>query len=207
MNRRLPPLHAILDVDAAARAGWQPAALAAAFLRGGARFIQVRAKTMGSGALLDLVGAVIALARPLGGLVIVNDRVDLAKLAGADGVHVGQDDLPPAEARALLGPDAIIGFSTHTAGQVASAVAQPISYLAVGPIFGTHTKATGYDAVGLELVRTAVARGGGLPVVAIGGITLEHAPAVLAAGASQVAVISDLLVGDPEARVRRYGSL
>jgi thiamine-phosphate pyrophosphorylase len=181
--------------------------LAAAFLRGGSRFIQVRAKRLGSGALLDLVGAVLSLARPLGCIVIVNDRVDLAKLAGADGVHVGQDDLPPAEARALLGPEAIIGFSTHTTEQIAAAAAQPISYLAVGPIFGTRTKATGYDAVGVELVRAAVEGARGLPVVAIGGITLETAPAVLAAGASQVAVISDLLVGDPEARVRRYESL
>ncbi|MGE0444894.1 MAG: thiamine phosphate synthase, partial [Vicinamibacterales bacterium] len=164
--------------------------------------------------LLELVTAVLALARPAGATIIVNDRIDVARLAGADGVHVGQDDLPPAEARALLGPDAIVGFSTHTPEQIEAAVREPISYLAIGPVFGTATKATGYDAVGLERVRFAVEKarrlppsGGSLPVVAIGGITLENAPAVVAAGASQVAVIADLLVGDPEARVRRYGTL
>jgi thiamine-phosphate pyrophosphorylase len=151
--------------------------------------------------------------------VIVNDRVDLAMMSGADGVHVGQDDLPPADARALLGPDAVIGFSTHTLGQVEGALTQPVSYIAVGPVFGTRTKDTGYEAVGLELVRAAatVCRehrstwlpppGGRIPIVAIGGITLETAPAVLAAGAASVAVISDLLAGDPAERVRRYGSL
>lgn len=214
MNGRFPLLHAILDVEAAGAAGWQPLDLAAAFLRGNARFIQVRAKSLGSGELLDLVQAVLPIARAANCTVIVNDRVDLAKLAGADGVHVGQDDLPPAEARALLGPDAVIGFSTHTPEQIDAAIREPISYLAIGPVFGTTTKATGYEAVGLERVRLAVEKarwlpssGGSLPVVAIGGITLENAPAVMAAGASQVAVISDLLVSDPEARVRRYGIL
>jgi len=137
--------------------------------------------------------------------VIVNDRPDLARLSGAAGVHLGQGDVSPRDARALVGADAIVGFSTHTAAQVEAAAGEPVSYLAIGPVFGTATKATGYDAVGLELVRTAVGHARGLPVVAIGGITLDRAPGAIAAGASAVAVISDLLVDrDPSRRVAAY---
>lgn len=175
-----------------------------AFLQGGARFLQLRAKHLPSGEFLALCDAVIGLARPLGATVIVNDRVDLALVAGAAGVHVGQDDLPVAAARALLGPDAIVGFSTHTVDQVEAALRMPISYLAVGPVFGTRSKDTGYTAVGLDMVREAVRRAKGVPVVAIGGITLATAPEVLAAGATQVAVIGDLLAGDPGEIVRNY---
>jgi thiamine-phosphate pyrophosphorylase len=201
----LPPLQTILDVDTAAAAGWQAVDLARAFLDGGARFIQVRAKRLESGPLLDLCDAVVRLAGPSGAAVIVNDRVDVAKMCGAAGVHVGQDDLPPADARALLGPEAIIGFSTHTPAQIAAAVTQPISYVAVGPVFGTRTKDTGYDAVGLDVVAHATRHAAGLPVVAIGGITIDNARSVLAAGAAQVAVITDLLKGgNPAARVREY---
>ena len=139
-----------------------------------------------------------------GALVIVNDRADVAALCGAAGVHLGQDDLPPAAVRSLLGPDATIGYSTHSAEQIAGAVSQPVSYVAVGPVFGTRTKDTGYQAVGLDLV-SAAAAAGTHPVVAIGGITLDTAPAVLGAGATAVAVIGDLLsTGDPAGRVRDY---
>jgi thiamine-phosphate pyrophosphorylase len=137
--------------------------------------------------------------------VIVNDRADLALLSGADGVHVGQDDLTPSAVRRLLGPNAIIGYSTHTIDQVEAAVLEAASYLAVGPVFGTTTKQTGYDAVGLELVSAAAARTNGRPVVAIGGITLENAMSAIAAGASALAVIGDLLAtNDPEGRTRAY---
>ena len=125
-------------------------------------------------------------------------------MAGAAGVHVGQDDLPVEAARALLGPDAIVGYSTHTVDQIAAAVTRPLSYIAVGPVFGTTTKATGYEAVGLDLVRDAVRRAAGRPVVGIGGITLATARDVIAAGATSVAVISDLLSGDPASRVAAY---
>jgi thiamine-phosphate diphosphorylase len=199
------PLHAILDVDVAARAGWQPAELAAAFLRGGARLIQVRAKQLPSGALLALCETVVGLARLHDAEVIVNDRADIARMAGAAGVHVGQDDVPVAAARALLGPDAIVGYSTHTTDQVEAACASPSTYIAVGPVFGTATKDTGYSAVGLPLVREAARRAAGRPIVGIGGITLDNARDVLDAGAASVAVISDLLAtNDPEARVAEY---
>jgi thiamine-phosphate pyrophosphorylase len=99
----------------------------------------------------------------------------------------------------------MIGYSTHTVAQVEAAAEEPVTYMAVGPVFGTETKATGYEAVGLALVAEAARRSRGRPVVAIGGITLERAPEVIAAGASSVAVITDLLTGgDPRARVAEY---
>ncbi len=199
------PLHAIVDVGAASRAGWTPLDLARAFLDGGASLIQVRAKQLASGAFLELSAAAVALARSYHAQVIINDRVDLALLSGATGVHVGQDDLPPAAARRLLGPWAVIGYSTHTIEQLGAAVETPVSYIAVGPVFGTTTKETGYDAVGLDLVSAAARLAGRLPVVAIGGITLENARSVIDAGATGVAVIGDLLVGgDPARRARAF---
>ena len=206
MNQWVPArLQAIVDVEIAAGAGWAPADLARAYVNGGARFLQLRAKRLASGPFLDLCDTVVRRAAAGGAVVIVNDRVDLARLSGAAGVHVGQDDLPPAAARAQLGPDAIVGCSTHSLAQVEHALAQPVSYIAVGPVFGTTTKQTGYDAVRVNLVSAAAGLARGRPIVAIGGITLETAPAVLRAGAACVAVISDLLAGsDPAARVRRY---
>jgi thiamine-phosphate pyrophosphorylase len=212
--QRLPPLNAIVDVDLARREGWNPLDLASAFLDGGARFLQLRAKHAASGELLDLASAVVERVHAAGGLLVVNDRADIARLAGADGVHVGQDDLAPAAVRLVTGDLALVGLSTQTEAQIDAALAvrdglpsQPIDYLAVGPVFRTTTKATGGDAVGLERVRYAAARAGaqGVPVVAIGGITLDLAPAVIAAGATSVAVIGDLLAtGDPEKRVRAF---
>ena len=198
-------LHAILDVDVAAAAGWPLPDLAQAFLDGGAPIIQVRAKQLPSEALLQLCDLVVELAQPYGTKVIVNDRADVARLSGAAGVHVGQEDLVPAAARALIGEQSLLGYSTHTIAQVEAAALEPVDYIAVGPIFGTRTKATGYDAVGLELVAGAARRAQGRPIVAIGGITLETAPSVIAAGATGVAVISDLLSGgDPLAQVAAY---
>jgi thiamine-phosphate pyrophosphorylase len=218
-SRPLFPLYAILDADVAARAGWTLLDLASACLAGGAMVLQVRAKTAAGGWLLDTAAAIVERAHQSGALVLVNDRADIARLAGADGVHVGQDDLTPAAARTVVGNAALVGLSTHTPDHIAAALEQPISYLAIGPVFGTSTKSTGYDAVGLAGVRRAReslearetvnrTRRPPLPVislVAIGGITLDTATDVLRAGAGSVAVISDLLsTGDPEARVRAY---
>jgi thiamine-phosphate pyrophosphorylase len=201
------PLCTIVDTDVAANAGWAPIDLAEAFLNGGARFLQLRAKTVASGPFLDLATAIAERARAAGATLIVNDRADIARLSGADGVHVGQDDLRPDAARAIVGDAAIVGLSTHTVEQVERASRSPITYAAIGPVFSTSTKATGYDAIGLDGVRAAASLLGerDLPLVAIGGITLDTAPAVLAAGARSVAVVSDLLSGgNPEARVREY---
>jgi thiamine-phosphate pyrophosphorylase len=192
-------------VDAAAAAGWAPLALAARFFDGGATLVQLRAKHLASGPLLELSEALVALGRPYGAQVIVNDRVDVAALSQAAGAHVGQDDLAPADARAQLGPGAIVGVSTHDAAQFARAMQAPVTYIAVGPIYGTRTKDTGYAAVGLDLVRAARRLAPAVPIVAIGGITLETAPSVLDAGATAVAVIGDLLgSGDPASRTRAY---
>lgn len=200
----LAPLQAIVDVDAAARAGWRPVDLARAFLDGGARCVQIRAKDLAAGPLLDLCDAMVALASPSGVLVIVNDRADVARLSGASGVHVGQDDLRPAEVRAIVGARAIVGLSTHTVDQVDAALTAPATYIAIGPVFGTGTKDTGYGAVGLDLVAEAARRCADRPVVAIGGITLDRAKSVLQAGAAAVAVIGDLLTGRPDLRVRDF---
>jgi thiamine-phosphate pyrophosphorylase len=197
-----------VDAAAAARAGWEPAALAHAFLDGGARCVQLRVKALPGNRFLDLCDAVVRDARRHDAIVIVNDRVDLARMSGASGVHLGQDDVPPADARRLLGPAAVVGYSTHTIAQIEAAASEPVSYIAVGPVFGTLTKDTGYLAVGLDLVKEAVRRSRGRPVVAIGGITLATAPEVWAAGASSVAIISDLLQGgDPGQRVASYNRL
>jgi thiamine-phosphate pyrophosphorylase len=109
--------------------------------------------------------------------------------------------------RSIVGQDAIVGLSTHTAGQLDRALSEPVSYVAIGPVFDTTTKVTGHDRVGLEMVREAARRTSarGLPLIAIGGITLENAPSVLAAGAASVAVIGDLLsTGEPERRVQEF---
>ena len=207
----LARLNAIVDVEVASRAGWTPLDLAAAYINGGARFLQLRAKTLSGAAFLDLASRIAEIAHGAGAVLVVNDRADIARLAGADGVHVGQDDLPPVSARALLGPRAVVGFSTHTELQIDTALEEPVTYVAVGPVFGTATKETGYVAVGLDRVRHAAAkvRLKAAPtiagIVAIGGITLERAPDVIEAGATSVAVITDLLAtGDPEARARAY---
>ena len=199
----LPPLYAVLDADVAARFGWTIPDLARACLDGGARWLQVRGKHLTSAEFLSVATAVVELGQPHGAHVIVNDRADVARLAGAAGVHVGQDDLSPEDARRVAGERAIVGLSTHTRDQIANAAGSSADYIAVGPVFGTLTKDTGYEAVGLDLVGAAAATG--RPVVAIGGITLERAEAALAAGATSVAVISDLVShGDPGARVRAF---
>ena len=197
-------LHAIVDVHVAVRAGWAPTDVARAFLDGGARVLQLRAKALRSGAFLDLSDALVALADEYHARIIVNDRLDVARLSGAAGVHVGQEDLFPAVSRTQLGPAAIVGYSTHTVAQVKAALGEPVSYIAVGPVFGTSTKETGYDAAGLDFVSAAARLAGEIPIVAIGGVTLDNARTAIEHGASSVAVISDLLVGDPAERVKAF---
>jgi thiamine-phosphate pyrophosphorylase len=211
-GRTFPSFYPIIDIAICQGRGMDPVAVAEAALRGGARLFQLRHKfesalvgqqSGGSADFLELADRFSALAREHGASLIVNDRADIAQLAGAAGVHVGQDDMPLADVRRILGPAAIVGISTHDASQVDEAVAGGASYLAVGPIFHTDTKQTGYTPRGVDLVRYAAGRG--LPVVAIGGITLARVPQVIGAGASAVAVITDLLAGDdPESRAREF---
>lgn len=202
---RLPPLYPIVDIDLCRMRGIDPVALGRAFVAGGARLLQVRQKGRGagSGALLTTTRDLVAAVRPEGARVIVNDRADLAVMAAADGVHVGQEDLPVASVRALAGPAAMVGISTHTLEQIDEAAKGTADYIAVGPVFSTTTKDTGYEARGLDMVRYAASKG--KPVVAIGGITEDNARDVLAAGAASVAVISCLLSGgSPEVKVRDF---
>src|SRR5208282_638868 len=131
--------------------------------------------------------------RPHGVTFFVNDRPDVAYLAGASGVHVGQDDLGVEQARAVLGKDKLIGVSTHNLEQFTAAAATSADYIAVGPIFETRTKANPDPVVGIELIRRARLLTD-KPIVAIGGATLERAGEILAAGADSVAVISDILL-------------
>ena len=198
----LDPLYAILDVGLCRERRLEPLAVLDAFLDGGARLIQLRDKASSSDAFLALADAAVARGRQAGATIIVNDRADIAAMAKADGVHLGQEDLGVEQTRRVVGPDAIIGLSTHDDAQIAAALTTTASYIAVGPIYGTSTKETGYSARGLKLV--SAASRGGRPVVAIGGITLERAPEVIAAGAAAVAVISDLLRDDPATMVRRF---
>jgi thiamine-phosphate pyrophosphorylase len=184
-------------------------ALAEAYLAGGARLLQIRAKQSASRAFLLMSEQVVARSHAHRAVVIVNDRADIAKLAGADGVHVGQDDLDPSHVRRILGGAAYVGMSTHSAEQARQAAREPIDYIAVGPVFRTGSKTTGYNPVGVAFVREVrtmlTDQGCDLPLVAIGGITLERAPEVISAGAASVAIISDLLTGgDPAMRVNQF---
>lgn len=180
-----------------------------AWLDAGVRLIQLRAKTLASGDLLRLSARLAMQARAAGARFVVNDRLDVALLAGADGVHVGQQDLLPADiARIVDGRgtrDFLVGFSTHNDPQIYAGLEQPVSYLAIGPVFSTSTKAQPDPVVGLDGVRRAAAAvsSHGTPLVAIGGIDEGTAARVIEAGATSVAIASDLTDRDPGARARR----
>ncbi len=206
MTASLPALYAILDTDVTRARGLEPLAVVAAWLEAGVRLIQLRAKSLPLGPMVELADSVVSMARPFEATVIINDRADVARLSGAAGVHLGQDDLTVADVRAIVGPDALVGWSTHSIAQAVEACQVPVSYVAMGPVFATATKAQPDPVVGVAGVRAVASLAGeqGIPVVAIGGITLDRALAVLEVGATSVAVISDLLVGDPAARARAW---
>jgi thiamine-phosphate pyrophosphorylase len=193
------PLYPIVD----AAPGRDAVALARAMLGAGARLIQLRAKTLATGALVALARAIKAEADRSTALLIINDRADVARLVGAAGVHLGQDDLSPADARELLGTEAIIGYSTHTLAQVDAAVrAGGFDYLAFGPIFATASKRDADPVQGVAALPTVRTRCP-CPLVAIGGIDAASAPAVRAAGADAVAVIGAICAAaDPAAATR-----
>ncbi len=178
--------------------------LADEFLSGGASLIQVRENEMSDALLHRLLLEVRTLCRRFEALLIVNNRVDLALAVQADGVHLGQDDLPVEAARRLMGTEALIGLSTHNRTQFQDAQGRPIDYLAIGPVFSSSTKPGANPEVGLEAFRE-LAKASRLPVVAIGGIDLRRARALWAAGADSVAVISDLASHPfPSQRVGQY---
>jgi thiamine-phosphate pyrophosphorylase len=203
----LPRLYAILDADALSARAIDPLTLLETWVAAGVRLVQLRAKTLPGGRFVDLARVMNRRVQAAGGLFVVNDRADIARMSGAGGLHVGQDDLSPTEVRAIVEPKTLVGISTHTDDQLEQALQAPVDYVAMGPVFATATKGPTVDAtVGLDGVRRAAvrAKAAGIPLVAIGGITLASAHDVLAAGASSVAVISDLLAGDPAARVQAW---
>ena len=161
---------------------------------GGATIVQLREKSLSPRDFFDQATEAIEIARDRGIKLIINDRVDIALAIGADGVHLGQDDLDPEYARRILGKSAIIGYSTHSVEQAIAAVRLPIDYIAIGPAFPTATKENP-DAVvgtdGIAAVRTAI---GSFPLVAIGGIDINNIAHVMSAGADSAAVISSVLV-------------
>ena len=188
----LPALYAILDPEQIDTRS--PESVLFQLLQGGAKVIQLRAKAMSSRDFLHLAQRARELTTPYDCKLIVNDRIDIALGSAADGVHLGQEDLPLKVGRKLLG-DRLIGISTHSLEQAKEAEANGADYIGFGPIFGTATKNTGYTARGLEMLartRAAVA----LPIVAIGGITEAKIQNVWQAGADSVAIISDILKAD-----------
>jgi thiamine-phosphate pyrophosphorylase len=193
----LPRFYPILDTATASRFGIHPMDVAQQIVHARARILQFRHKAFWSRETVETMERIAALCRNAGVFFVVNDRADLARLVGA-GVHLGQEDLLPTAVRPLVGARTPIGFSTHNESQLRAAADEPADYLALGPIFGTASKANPDPVVGVEglrLLRPLAPR----PLVAIGGITRVNAIEVLAAGADSVAVIGDLF---PDVRSR-----
>jgi thiamine-phosphate pyrophosphorylase len=180
-----------------------PVAQARAACAGGARVVQLRAKRAPDREALAWADAIRAITRSHGVLFFVNDRFDLALAAGADGVHLGQHDLPPAAIPAPLRERLLVGRSTHTPEELRAARDEPVDYVAFGPVFGTRSKESEHDARGLAMLAAAVREAAPRPLVAIGGIDAGNAASVMAAGAAGVAVISAVAAAaDPEAAAR-----
>ena len=186
--RRLPGLYAITDRS---MSNLSHPEIVERLLAGGARWIQIRDKSATARELFEAVRASLALTRAVGATLIVNDRVDVALTTDADGVHLGQEDLSVEEAREILGPEKIIGVSTHSREQFETALGTSADYVAIGPIYPTESKENPDPVVGLGLLQEARSRTD-RPLVAIGGINRSRIPDVLAAGADSVALISAL---------------
>ncbi|MBD0373137.1 MAG: thiamine phosphate synthase [Pyrinomonadaceae bacterium] len=201
----LPRLYAITD---ARLSGLSHAEQVLRLAGGGARLIQLREKHRDAREFFREAEAAFEEARRAGVPLIINDRVDIALALGADGVHLGQDDLPPEAARRILGERAVIGYSTHNLEQAVAAARLPIDYLAIGPIFQTSSKDNSDPVIGLDSLRRVREAVPDLPLVAIGGITPQNAQETLAAGADSLAVISALLAepAEIEAHTRAWSA-
>ena len=198
---RIAGVHVLADDDP--RWKWDPTEQARAACEGGAAVVQLRAKHATDPIALEHAQAIREITSRTGTLFFVNARFDLALAADADGVHLGQDDLPPARLPDAARRRLLVGFSTHTTRQARDAALQPIDYVAFGPVFRTASKASEYDARGLEALTDVVAMTGAKPVVAIGGISVSNAALVRDAGAAAVAVISAVAAeDDPVAATR-----
>ncbi|MBA0088625.1 MAG: thiamine phosphate synthase [Acidobacteria bacterium Pan2503] len=202
MRLVLPRLYVILD--AALLATTPQRECARQLVDAGVRLLQYRNKAASARSLLENAKGLAEELIPRAVTFIVNDRSDVAALAGASGVHVGQEDLSVEEARAVVGRDRLVGISTHNRAQFEQAAATSADYIAVGPVFSTSTKANADPVVGTELIRE-VRPLTDKPIVAIGGITLERAADLVRAGAQSVAVTSDILrAPDPAERARQF---
>lgn len=190
----LPKIYPITD---ARLTNLTHAAQVEKLIAGGAKIIQLREKCDAPRNFYASAKDALEIARRHGVKIIINDRVDIALALKADGIHLGQNDLPPEQARKILGKNAIIGFSTHNVEQARLAVKLPIDYIAVGPVFVTQTKENPDKVVGLENLKKVHEAVGDFSLVAIGGINSANLPDVLTAGADSAAVISDLL-SEPE---------
>jgi thiamine-phosphate pyrophosphorylase len=193
----LPRLYPILDTQVAGELGYDAVSAAEAIVGAGARILQFRHKTFFGRDVFNTAERVASLCSRRGVLFVMNDRADFARLLGA-ALHVGQDDLPPGDARSLLGPAPAIGYSTHNERQLRAAADEPVDYVAFGPVFTTASKTNPDPVTGtteLSRLRALTIR----PLVAIGGITRETARDVLAAGADSLAIIRDLYPADRSA--------
>lgn len=193
-------LYVIIDPEHCR--GRDPRLICRQALEGGAALIQLRAKRLSDGALLALARELGSLCRDHGVPFWLNDRLDIALLARAEGLHLGQDDLPPQEAR-LLSPRLSLGLSTHSLEQVEAALTQPLQLIGFGPVFDTRSKDRPSPSVGVDQLAAACRAAPGLEVVAIGGIQLHHARAIAHSGAAYAAVISAVCgADDPEGATR-----
>jgi thiamine-phosphate pyrophosphorylase len=198
---KLPRVYPILDTESLERSGVTLETAAAAFLEGGAGILQIRHKGHWSRDIFAAARTVAKLCRENGTPLIVDDRADFALLLDV-GLHLGQDDLSPRDARQLIGPEATLGYSSHNVAQLVEAGGEPVDYVAIGPIFATSSKRNPDPLVGVEEIhrcRALIEK----PLVAIGGITIGNAPGVWAAGADSVAVIGALLPHPATARALR----
>ena len=186
----LPKIYPITDLELS---GLSHLDQTKALIEGGATLIQIRDKTSSSKAFFEAAEECFDYCRSKNVKLIINDRVDTAMIVRADGVHLGQEDLPPTQARKLLGPEPIIGFSTHTLEQAVAAVCQPVDYIAFGPVFPTSSKTDADTVVGIEKLREVRRHVGSFQLVAIGGINLENVEDVLKSGADSAAMISALV--------------
>jgi len=201
MRLVMPRLYVILDAGMLTEPAGE---IAEKLIQAGVRLLQYRDKRASARELLSNSRTIAATARAANCTFLVNDRPDIAYLAGADGVHVGQEDLGVEQAREVIGAERWVGVSTHNLEQFQQAAASSADYIAVGPIFPTSSKANPDPVVGVEFVRRARALTS-KPIVAIGGISLERAPEVIAAGADSIAVISGVLKAqDPAVQAREY---
>jgi thiamine-phosphate pyrophosphorylase len=203
MFTNIPKVYPITDT---AISGLRHAEQVEQLIEGGARLIQLREKNMPGRAFYEDALEAVQIAHSHGVKIIINDRVDLALALGADGVHLGQTDMPVEAGRRLLGENAVVGYSTHNVAQVEAAMQLPIDYLAFGPIYATSSKQDPDPVAGLKQLALVRSLAGPLPLVAIGGINADNLRAVLEAGADSAAIIS-AIVAKPHTIKENVGAL